>query len=360
VPDEDLTLRAGPHNLATLDMEYRALGTPGQVQVTPVIERGERQGVWGLVSELAAPTPRTEYVTAAEGVRWYHQVMPRYADVRLASAFESEIREYRPGDTASDVWLAQAHHGGFTPPGVGGYGEHGMASAVRDWDMFSFELPYWVDDAGHSMPLALPWEEEADVRFRLWQDDELLLDNPDTWGWVFELPEEPTRYRLRSDVARSTPWWELSTRVSTEWEFTSAFTDDRVVLPLLQIDYGLSLDDRNRGDRREVLHLSASHQDGSTPSEVAGMKLWASADDGETWTPVEVTADGAVADGEVAAGAVGSSTVGSSTVGSSTDGFTATVRVPRGTEHVSLRAEAWDAAGSRVSETVVRAYGIGG
>jgi hypothetical protein len=333
VPDEDLTLRAGPDNLATLEMDYRAMSAGGQVQVIPVITRDERQGIFGLTNELTAPLERTEYVTAAEGVRWYHEVLPRHTDALLASGFESEIRAYRPGDEASDVWLAQAHHGGFTPPGVGGYGETGMASAVRDWDMFSFELPFWVDDAGHSMPVALTWEEEADVRMRLWQDGELVLDNDDTMGLVFGLPEEPTRYRLRSDVARSTPWWELSTRVSTEWEFTSAFADDRTVLPLLQIDYGLSLDDRNRGDRREVLRLSASQQDGSTPSEVTDLRLWASADDGETWTPVDVAAGGG--------------------------GFTATVRVPRGTEHVSLRAEARDAAGSRVSETVIRAYAVG-
>ena len=338
VPDEDLTLRAGPRNLATLDMDYRAVGTEGQVMVTPVIVRDGRQGVFGLDSELVAPLGRTEYVSAAEGVRWYHQVMPRHTQAMLASAFESEIREYQPGDTAAEVWLAQAHHGGFTPPGVGGYGETGMASAVRDFDTFSFEMPYWVDDAGHAMPLALPWEEEADVRLRLWQDGKPVLDNPGMWGTVFGAPEKPTRYRLRTDVARSTPWWQLSTRVATEWRFTSAYKDDRVVLPLLQVDYGLSLDDHNRGELSEQLRLSASHQGGSTPSAVEDLKLWASADDGKTWKQVTVT--GAAASRGAA------------------DEFAATVRVPRGTEYVSLRAEARDAAGSTVRETVIRAYGV--
>jgi subtilisin family serine protease len=333
VPDEDLTLRAGPRNLATLDMDYRAMGAEGQVRATPIIERAGRQAVYGLASELTAPLERTEYVTATQGVRWYHEVMPRHTEARLASGFASEIREYEAGDTASDVWLAQVHHGGFTPPGVAGYGEFGMASATRDWDSFAFDLPFWVDDAGHSVPSALPWEEDAEVRFRLWQDGKLVFENSHTSGYVFDLPPESKRYRLRADVARSTPWWQLSTRVATEWRFTSAFDDDRTVLPLLQIDYGLSLDDRNRGDLREVLRLSASHQDGSTPSAVEGLRLWASADDGKTWTPVDVTGGGA---GE----------------------FTATVRVPRGTEYVSLRAEARDAAGSQVRETVIRAYGV--
>lgn len=335
VPDEDLTLRAGPRNLATLDMDYRALGAEGQVQVTPVIERAGRQAIYGLMNRLVAPLDRTEYVTAAEGVRWYHEVMPRHSDALLASGFASEIREFQPGDTESEVWLAQAHHGGFTPPGVAGYGEAGMASAVREWDSFAFELPFWVDDAGHSAPIALPWEEEAEVRFRLWQNDELVFENDHTSGYVFDLPAEPKRYRMRADVARSTPWWQLSTRVATEWRFTSGFADDRVVLPLLQIDYGLSLDDRNRGDLREVLSLSAAQQAGSTPSAVEEMKLWASADDGKTWKPVAVTDAGG------------------------TDEFTATVRVPRGTDYVSLRAEARDAAGSTVRETVIRAYAVG-
>ncbi|MFC4627366.1 S8 family serine peptidase [Promicromonospora alba] len=335
VPDEDLTLRAGPRNLATLDMDYRALGAEGQVQVTPIIERAGRQGIFGLMNQLVAPLDRTEYVTAAEGIRWYHEVMPRHSDALLASGFASEIREFEPGDTASEVWLAQAHHGGFTPPGVAGFGEFGGASATRDWDIFSFEMPFWVDDAGHSVPIALPWEEEAEVRFRLWQDGKLVFENDHTSGYIFDMPPEPKRYRLRADVARSTPWWQLSTRVATEWRFTSGFEDRRTVLPLLQIDYGLSLDDRNRGELREVLRLSAAHQAGSTPSAVEEMKLWASADDGRTWKAVAVTDGG-------------------------TDEFTATVRVPRGTEYVSLRAEARDAAGSTVRETVIRAYAVGG
>ncbi|GAA1727290.1 S8 family serine peptidase [Isoptericola hypogeus] len=332
VPDRDLHTHAGPRNLARLDMDYRAMSDGGQVQVTPIIVRDGRQGVFGIASDLVAPTNRAEYVTATEGVRWYHQVMPRHTGPFLASAFESVIRGYEPGDRASDVWLAQAHHGGFSSPRLGTYDGAGGASAVRDFDSFAFELPLWVDDAGHAVPIALPSEEQARVRMRLWQDGTKVLDRPDTFGWLFGLPEEPTRYRLRADVARSTPWWQLSTRVATEWAFTSAFADDRVVLPLLQVDYGLSLDRRNQGGRTERLRLSVSHQEGSARSEVRGLRLWSSPDDGATWTPVDVR----------------------ERVG----GFAATVRVPRGTEHVSLRAEAWDAAGSRIKETVVRAYAV--
>jgi subtilisin family serine protease len=333
VPDEDLTLHAGPDNLATFEMDYRAMSADGPVQATPVIERPERQGVFGITSAFTAPLVRTEYVTAAPGLRWYHQVMPRHTDALLASSFESEVHEYEPGDVARDVWLAQVHRGGFTPANSGIYAGTGAASAVREWDSFTFELPFWVDGAGHAMPLALPGEEEAEARLRLWQDGRKVLDQDDLFGWVFDLPDEPTPYRMRADVARSTSWWELSTRVTTEWEFTSGLADDRVVLPLLQVDYGASLDARNRGDRRETLHLTVSHQEGSESPGVEGLNLWASADDGETWSPVDVAGAG---DGE----------------------FTATVRVPRGTEHVSLRSEAWDAAGSRVTETVIRAYAV--
>jgi hypothetical protein len=38
--------------------------------------------------------------------------------------------------------------------------------------------------------------------------------------------------------------------------------------------------------------------------------------------------------------------------------FVATVKAPAGTEHVSLKVEAWDEAGGSVAKTVVRAYTV--
>lgn len=77
------------------------------------------------------------------------------------------------------------------------------------------------------------------------------------------------------------------------------------------------------------------HQDGAyDTSPVEGARLSWSADDGATWHQARVTRtdDGA---------------------------FVATVRAPAGTEHVSLKVEAWDAAGGSVAKTVVRAYAVG-
>ncbi|MBB4942254.1 subtilisin family serine protease [Streptosporangium album] len=75
---------------------------------------------------------------------------------------------------------------------------------------------------------------------------------------------------------------------------------------------------------------------GGTMPKIAGLKLWASTDDGATWRPVEVKRkhDGT---------------------------YSATTKYPalaatKGA--VSLKAEAWDEAGNRLKHTVTRAFGL--
>jgi hypothetical protein len=63
------------------------------------------------------------------------------------------------------------------------------------------------------------------------------------------------------------------------------------------------------------------------------MRLWASSDDGESWREVDVRRGKG-------------------------DTFKAVVRAARGAEFVSLKAQATDAAGGCVTETVIRAYSI--
>jgi hypothetical protein len=75
-----------------------------------------------------------------------------------------------------------------------------------------------------------------------------------------------------------------------------------------------------------------SHQDGSTGAAISGLKLWASYDGGRTWTPIAVT------------GSAGS--------------YAASITPPKGTTKISLKSEAWDAAGSTFKETVLDAIAL--
>lgn len=188
-----------------------------------------------------------------------------------------------------------------------------------------------MDDAGHAA--REPVDEFTTSRLRLWRDGELLADEGFYPSVFAEVPDAEAAYRLRLDLARDAGWWPLSTRVSTDWTFRSGAVDETTALPLLRFDYGARLDGRNRGEETELLRVSVGHQELSAGGRVEGMRLWWSADDGDTWRRAPVRARG---DGR----------------------FDARVTVPGGTEHVSLRAQAWDDAGSTIEETVIRAYAV--
>jgi hypothetical protein len=149
-----------------------------------------------------------------------------------------------------------------------------------------------------------------------------------------DLPAARTPYRLRLHTAYSGDWWRTSTDVTTEWRFRSAAggsVEEPVSLPLLQVDYGVPAALDGSVDRTAKLTLSADHQPGVEGGDVTGMRLWASSDDGESWDEVTLKP-----------GKGGT--------------FRAVVKAAPGAEFVSLRAQAEDADGGRVTETVIRAY----
>ncbi|MFE7331178.1 hypothetical protein ACFU8W_40915 [Streptomyces sp. NPDC057565] len=145
-------------------------------------------------------------------------------------------------------------------------------------------------------------------------------------------PVQLTSYRLVTDAARNQSWWTLSTRVHTEWEFTSSTTDSATVLPLLDISMApQQLDNLNRATQRNTdVTLTVGHQAGSQGAAVKGVHAWWSSNDGKTWEAAQMKSTNGV--------------------------WTAVVKAPKGSGAISLKAEAWDAAGSRVTEEVTRAY----
>jgi hypothetical protein len=84
------------------------------------------------------------------------------------------------------------------------------------------------------------------------------------------------------------------------------------------------------GRQPHVLGLNLRHQEGLAAPGGATVQVEVSFDEGKTWRTVRVTNSG--------------------------DRFRATI--PAGTGSVSLRVHAHDAAGSAVTQTVIRAYGL--
>ena len=106
---------------------------------------------------------------------------------------------------------------------------------------------------------------------------------------------------------------------------------------MILLSYGPGVDGDNtaRAGRALPVHVSTLRPDGYRGPRVTGMRVEASYDDGATWTDSvrpHVRPDGSA---------------------------TAVLHHPRtGAEHVTLRVTAWDDAGSRTQQTVVRAYAL--
>jgi subtilisin family serine protease len=148
---------------------------------------------------------------------------------------------------------------------------------------------------------------------------------------VFDIPRGAGTYTLVSDAAKSGPEWPLSVRTRAEWTFRTTPSSERKALPLLDVRYDLPLDGHNTAPATGVSgFVTVAHQDGAAHSPVRRVTTEVSYDDGVTWQPATVTADGS----------------------------RWKVDVPGGTGYASLRATATDTAGNSVTETVIRAYRV--
>jgi subtilisin family serine protease len=187
--------------------------------------------------------------------------------------------------------------------------------------------------------------------FRLFRDGVELPQAAPFFGAVttYQLPPEPGRYRLTHSYQNSQTAWDFTSSAVTEdatprgyWcaeaFFFNATTPCRAEpLLFLRYDADVDLDNTVRAGRADKIRVSAYRQAPTGP-RIGGLELWVSVDDGAHWDRVKVHSRG---HGE----------------------FGVKVKYPKlglTTGAVSLKAEAWDAAGNRVAQTITRAYGLRG
>ncbi|WP_063780794.1 S8 family peptidase [Nonomuraea sp. SBT364] len=166
---------------------------------------------------------------------------------------------------------------------------------------------------------------------------------------VFALPEASGSYRLTARNDQHDAEWTFTTPAGAE-RLPGSFCSLEVLYgtaepckpaPVVFVSYDLgdTLDAANsvRAGRPHTFTVSPYHS--PSPSKmpgIAGLKLWASTDDGATYTPVPVKRD---RDGT----------------------YTARTRYPalsatKGA--VTLKVEAWDKAGNSLKQTTVRAFSL--
>ncbi|WRZ94413.1 S8 family serine peptidase [Streptomyces sp. NBC_01007] len=271
-----------------------------------------------------APTDRQEWYStgsnwpAMEGLRWYHTVLPDRADI--SNSMKDAFRTHQPGERRKATWLAAAN--GPSGPQA--------AQAVRAGDDITLTIPEMGDSQpGHYSQFGGANTATA----RIYQDGKLLKEAPRLSLTTLPVSPDPATYRVTLDTSRPT-WFPLSTRTSTAWTFRSARpASDKENLALLWPVYGLDLDAENtaRAGRTDRFDLAFALQTGTTP-DVRGVEVTMSTDDGDTWHPAKVKCE-------------------------KRDSYTVTLRNPE-SGYVSLRVKAWDANGSRIEQTLIRAYAV--
>lgn len=167
---------------------------------------------------------------------------------------------------------------------------------------------------------------------------------------------EKADYRFVQELTRAqdVPGVALGGKIRTEWAFTSAAPTTMAVkdcdkfpgkptacesLPAVQLGYDMPLDVLNRASAGDALDFTvqAGHAPGwSGSTAMAGAKVSVSYDDGATWREAQVDR---------------------------ADDHTFTVRAQHPeladtNGFVTLRTEAWDAAGNRTTQTITRAYAL--
>ena len=154
----------------------------------------------------------------------------------------------------------------------------------------------------------------------------------------------PADYRLQVMTNKGTaggvqaPNWRMSTRTLTSFEFRSqrpADDDTVAVLPLVIPSYDLPLDEYNLTPAAPGFEITVSGagQRDYDAGRIVSAKVWTSLDDGTTWVEAPVTSRGA--------------------------GYVATVdNSSAAGRNVSLRVQLTDEHGAKVTQDVIRAYGV--
>jgi subtilisin family serine protease len=274
--------------------------------------------------DMPMPSTRTEWVTPGE-ITWQLLVWAQ-ADLN-ASALIDTRREFEIRNYGREDWFAPVVAPGV-PVDNDHYGEFGMPG-YRDGDTMTILIRGAVDSRQH-------YSERLDGAARFYRNGVLIAEGSGIAGSLPASPG-PARYRLELDTDRDAPWWRLSTRTRSAWEFGSErpATGKRELLGLLQVDYDVptNLMGRIAEGRPATIGLAVHRQGSASVLRDASLRLWVSYDEGTSW---RVSAVQRRPGGE----------------------FRATVTPPKASESVSLRVHAADSVGNALEQDVIRAVGV--
>ncbi|MFC5815610.1 S8 family peptidase [Nonomuraea harbinensis] len=336
-----MTYKITDRRLAAIDTHYHS-GTPMDYESSSwPVAKDQRNVYSAYLPIVRAPDRRTEYVGPID---------PEVVVVRQTSSEERNLLRTmhvfdKPG-RLTQRWNA----GPFTP---GAFTASEPVRRAADGQGLGFcPICRQGDVLWAPYTLIGPPGQFGDTYIggaRLFRDG-TEIPAGDTGGLPsFVLPKEAGDYRLTLDDPgnRTTAEWTFRSRSVTEdatqglhclgalFGITDPCRPEQVVFVSYDLTDSIGLDNSVPAGRRHTFGARVYHSPttGRVPA-VSGLKLWTSTDDGASWTPADVRRgrDGV---------------------------YTVSVTYPRLSATkgaVSLRAEAWNAAGDRVTQTSLRAF----
>ncbi|MCI4066307.1 S8 family serine peptidase [Micromonospora sp. R77] len=275
----------------------------------------------GMYEPVAAPSTRIDYFSTREGTTWYQEA-------RTVSGWEQRHDRivYQPGRRLTRNWFNPV-----TRPRLG----PGFWLPNREGDFLAVNVPPHSGDTDLT-----GFDGAATVKSRLYQNGVQVGREQLTQAVQTFVPatDGAAEYRFEQESTLPAGPWIAPTSTRTAWTFRSAkpTVDEPVLLPLLQLDYRIDTDLTGsvKAGGQQKIGLVAVHVDGVTGAgKPAGGTLSVSYDDGATWRPVTLATDG-------------------------TGAWSAMLKHPSAAGFVSLKATAWDDAGNKVEQEIIRAYRI--
>jgi subtilisin family serine protease len=314
--------RVNKSSFARIDADYRSLG--GRADKYQTYRETFTELVYSTVvwlHPLAAPTKRTEWVTASQKVQWRQCVAgPQEGTAVLCQPTTT----YRAGERRPAVW--------FRSPAP--------AVTTASHNRERIELPVDLADGEHEGPV-LDLQAAGNDTYRLYRNGVELPRFGDSW--YFDTPPDPAVFRLEHTSKPDVTRLPIGAGTSTVWTFPSQAPTDEDTWDtkprLLSLDYQPGADGQGRLPAWRMFDLGVRVVSfaggGGFRLEPGSLRFWASTDHGKRWYSAIVIPN--------------------------RDG-TYRVIVPgvvtRPGQKVSVRAEATAAEGRTIKQTLVDAYPV--